>query len=98
MDELKRFESSIESSLGINFDLSAEDLKWLKACDMLEFWLWSMDQQALGNCNANEGRSNAEYWFNTNGDNVPNTVQNFMTHYKWYRTSDRNGWKLSYDI
>ena len=98
MDEIKRLENSIESSLGINFDLSAEDLKWLKACDMLEFWLWSIDQGALGNCNTEEGKRNAEYWFNNHKDEVPDIVQDFMTHYNWHRTSDKDGWKLSYDI
>ncbi len=93
-DELKGLENSIGSSLGINFDLSTEDLKWLKACDMLEFWLWSMDQEALGNRNAKEGQTNAEYWFDTHEDDVPDTVHNFMSHYTWYRTSDRDGWKL----
>lgn len=94
-DEIKRLEDSIESSLGIKFDLPAEDRKWLKACDMLEFWLWSMDQQALGNVNANEGKANAEHWFTTHGDDVPNTVQDFMVHYNWRRTSDKDGWVFS---
>ena len=94
VDELKRFENSIESSLEINFDLSAEDRKWLKACDMLEFWLWSIDQIALGNQNANEGRSNAERWFVTHGDEneVPETILDFKDHYRWRRTSDTDGW------
>lgn len=98
VDELKRFENAIESSLEINFDLSTEDLKWLKVCDMLEFWLWSVDQIALGNQNANEGRKNAVYWFNTHSDDVPDIVQDFMVHYKWLRTSDKDGWNLDYDI
>ena len=93
-DELKRLENSIESSLGINIDLSEEDLKWLKACDMLEFWLWSIDQEALGNRNAKEGKENAEDWFDTHKDDVPDIVRDFMTHYHWRRTSDRDGWKL----
>lgn len=95
-DEIKRLENSIESSLGINFDLSAEDLKWLKACDMLEFWLWSMDQRALGNQNAKEGRTNAESWFDNHEDEVPGIVQDFIIRYKWCRTSDRDGW--NYDV
>ena len=93
-DELKRLENSIDSSLEINLYLSVEDLKWLKACDMLEFWLWSIDQNALGNLNADEGHANAEYWFNTHKDEVPDIVQDFMTHYQWDRTSDKDGWKL----
>ncbi len=93
-DELKRLSYSINSDLGINFNLSPEDIKWLKACDMLEFWLWSIDQQALGNCNANEGKANAEHWFSTHKDEVPDTVRDFMTQYGWDRTSDRDGWKL----
>lgn len=93
-DELKRLSDSIDSSLEIKFYLPTEDIKWLKACDMLEFWLWSTDQQALGNCNANEGKLNAEHWFNTHEHDVPVTVRDFMTHYKWCRTSDRDGWKI----
>jgi len=92
--EIKKFENTIDGDLGINFNLSPEDIKWLKACDMLEFWLWSKDQQALGNCNADEGKSNAEHWFNTHEDDVPETIWDFMAHYHWRRTSDRDGWKL----
>ncbi len=92
--KLKGLEITIETSLGINFNLSAEDLKWLKACDMLEFWLWSIDQEVLGNRNAKEGQTNVEYWFNTHKDDVPEMVREFMSHYKWHRTSDRDGWKL----
>ena len=93
-DELKRLESSIESSLGIKFYLPAEDLKWLKACDMLEFWLWIMDQRALGNVNVEQNKANADYWFSTHKDDVPEMVREFMSHYKWHRTSDKDGWKL----
>ncbi len=96
--ELKRLASSIELSLGIDYilNLSFEDLKWLKACDMLEFWLWSTDQLALGNQNANEGKSNAEFWFDTHKGDVPEMVREFMSHYEWHRTSDKDGW--NYDI
>ncbi len=93
-NELKRFENSIESDLGIKFDLPIEDLKWLKSCDMLEFWLWSHDQARLGNQNAKGGRLNAEYWFNEYEDNVPDIIKDFMFRYNWHRTSDRDGWKL----
>ena len=94
--EIKKLIADVESGLGIDhiLNLLPEDLKWLKACDMLEFWLWSIDQQALGNCNAVEGRSNAEYWFSTHEDDIPDMVLNFMTNYQWCRTSDRDGWKL----
>ena len=103
-EEMKRIETAIDIGLGIDlnlarnsltgFALPPEDLKWLKACDMLEFWLWSTDQIALGNQNANEGRSNAEYWFSTHEDKVPDEIRDFMGYYKWSRTSDRDGWKL----
>ncbi len=94
--EVKKFENTIDTGLGINhiLDLPVEDLKWLKACDMLEFWLWSTDQLALGNQNANEGRTNAEHWFSTHEDDVPEIIWDFMERYKWCRTSDRDGWKL----
>ena len=93
-DELKRLAESIDSSLTINFDLSTEDRKWLKACDMLEFWLWSIDQIALGNRNAEEGHANANHWFGTNKGKVPKIVLDFMVNYDWCRTSDRDGWKI----
>lgn len=100
IDELKRLENSIDSSLEIDFNLTRGDIAWLKACDMLEFLLWSMDQQALGNCNASEGRSNAETWFITHGDEneVPEIILEFIDHYNWRRTSDKNGWELDYDV
>ncbi len=93
-DELKRLESSINASIGIYFDLSPADIKWLKACDMLEFWLWSIDQLMLGNKNAEEGMTNAKNWFSTHERDVPDTVRDFMNQYKWRRTSDKDGWKL----
>ncbi len=97
-DELRGLEFAIESSLGINFDLSTEDLKWLKACDMLEFWLWCLDQEALGNRNAEEGKKNAAHWFNNHSVDVPVIVQDFTYNYNWQRTSDKDGWKLSYEV
>ena len=95
-EELKELEEVIETSLGINhvLNLPLEDLKWLKACDMLEFWLWSIGQKALGNKNAEEGEKNARYWFETQGGEVPKPIQDFIINYEWYRTSDRDGWKL----
>ena len=97
---INKLENTIELGLGIDhvLNLPSEELKWLKACDMLEFWLWSVDQIALGNQNANESKLNAEYWFSTHKDTVPNIILDFIVHYRWHRTSDRDGWDLSYGI
>ena len=97
-DEFKRLEISIEENLEIDVALSTDDIKWLKACDMLEFWLWCKDQIALGNQNAKEGETNAAYWFDTNRNDVPKITLDFIDNYQWSRTSDKDGWKLSYDV
>ncbi len=95
-EELTRITNTIELDLGIDqaHHLSAEDYKWLKACDMLDYLLWSIDQIALGNQNANEGRLNAEYWFDNYKEEVPDIILEFVNYYRWCRTSDNDGWKL----
>ncbi len=94
-EEMKRIETAIDISLDISYiHLKDYDHKWLKACDMLEFWLWSIDQEALGNRNAREGEINAEHWFDTHKGEVPDIVLDFIFHYDWRRTSDVDGWKL----
>lgn len=37
-------------------DLNEEDLRWLKACDLLEFFLWCQDQLAIGNLHAENAK------------------------------------------
>ena len=95
-NELARVTINIEEHLHIDqiMALTTTDTKWLKACDMLEFLLWSIDQLALGNRYATEGRSNAEAWFINYKEEVPDIVLEFVSHYRWRRTSDRDGWKL----
>jgi hypothetical protein len=41
--------TEIDHHIGTYCVLSAEDHKWLKALDGLEFWLWCNDQMVMGN-------------------------------------------------
>jgi hypothetical protein len=48
---LKEVEKRINDALQIthHMDLNDEDSIWLKACDMLELWIWAREERALGN-------------------------------------------------
>lgn len=48
---LKLAESNIDQQLKIDVELTAEEEKWLKCADTLEYCLYSLDQRRLGNLN-----------------------------------------------
>lgn len=56
-EKLTALEASIERDLGLPIlcELSPEDARKVKACDCLEFYLWSREQINLGNVRAHEG-------------------------------------------
>lgn len=63
---LKAIETALNHKIGLpgEHDLNEEDFAKLKACDRLEFWLWSMEQvHLLGNKFAAEGLEEIERYF-----------------------------------
>lgn len=62
---LGHLEDRINLSLGLPAEsmLAKEDHDKLKACDRLEFWLWSEEQIAQGNLFAKEARDEIERYF-----------------------------------
>lgn len=92
-------EANKEVHYGLDLDqfgaLHPEEMRWLKACDMLEYHLWCWDQINMGNARANEGRQNSYNWFANNAAIVPKEIIDFLEWYRWDYTSDIDGWKLS---
>ena len=66
-------EEVIHEKLGIYFHITKADECWLKACDMLELLMWSLDQQRMGNLNVEQIRETVRE--NLKGDWVPGEVQ-----------------------
>jgi hypothetical protein len=68
-NEVGKLETRINHSLGLpaEHDLDELDFAKLKACDRLEFWLWSKEQLLRGNLYAQEGLTEIERYF----DEVP---------------------------
>lgn len=72
--------------LGMEFSLTPEEGKWLKAVDCLDLWLWAHEQIALGNANAACVIGNLNSFFMRN--QLPDSVVAFIKDYEWTRTPD----------
>lgn len=84
---LHRAEAKVEASLDImQEEIDPYQKAWLKAIDILEFLMHCEDELAMGNRHIEISCRNARAILN--GDWVPITVQEFVKHYKWSRTSD----------
>jgi hypothetical protein len=81
---LAKAEYAVEEALGIGYDLSAEDEKWLKALDVLEFMLFAADQLALGNRNYELAYENAVKLLQRPG--TPQEVVDMTSGFGWQRT------------
>jgi hypothetical protein len=46
---LKKIESVVAESMGLNVEITAEDKAWVASLDKVEHWLWCHDQLSLGN-------------------------------------------------
>jgi hypothetical protein len=62
---VSRIESLLQNDLGLpdEHELEEEDLAMLKACDRLEFWLWTREQELMGNQMVSESRRETERFF-----------------------------------
>lgn len=91
----KKAESFVENSLGIEnwMQLAHYQAAWLKSCDVLELWLWSLDQINMGNRNAEAIKADCELWVSDHLTIVPPHVLKVFQHYKWKRTRDSEMWR-----
>lgn len=68
-------EEAIHDKLKLPWQLSSpEDRLWLKAADLLDFYLWCVDQNRLGNRNVGYARRNT-YLALTRGESVPKPIR-----------------------
>ena len=75
-------EAHIAADLGLpsEFGLSSEDYAKLKACDALEFWLWSREQIDMGNRFAIDGLHEVERHFAESP--LPTNAWNLYSEFK----------------
>lgn len=75
-----------DMALGVDFDLTHEEVMWLSALDKLELFLWTKDQVALGNYKASPMLGNLIHWFTRN--EAPVAVREFVETHKITRMGD----------
>lgn len=82
-------ERRILTELGVNVDLTNEEYAWLKALDLLELYLFCLDEQDLGNTNV----ENVERvcYRELGNEWVPLEVRTWMKTMVWERTDDGFG-------
>ncbi len=72
-------------------ELSELDLKWLRAIDQLELWLWTHDQEAFGNKHSLNVRLNLETYWRDNPRMLPEKCWDFIRLFHWQRLPDKPG-------
>jgi 5'-deoxynucleotidase YfbR-like HD superfamily hydrolase len=87
--ELHTIEEKCLRYLGFSAVLSPEEARWAKAVDLLELFLWSHEQIALGNQNVKVIVANIRAFVDEHWDDLPEEVQHVYDVYAWDRTSDR---------
>jgi 5'-deoxynucleotidase YfbR-like HD superfamily hydrolase len=73
-------EAEIFEKLGLQFDLTDDDKFWLKLVDVLDLWVWTKEQQTLGNHAADEIAGRLGGWLQAS--TLPEGVRDFI----WFRT------------
>ena len=86
MTEIEDLEKDVRTALGFGQYLGDQDTWWLKCCDMLECFLYSHEQIAMGNKNFTGVLINARKWLQEN--NVPEEVEAVVNDYNWQRESE----------
>lgn len=83
-----RLEDMILERLGLNIDLLPEDWRWLKSLDLLEFYLFCLDQKAFGNQHILKCLEAVKNWFHEQHERIPVPIQQFYNNHKWSRTDE----------
>ena len=86
---LKKAEEKIGDILGINFALDDRDRAWLRGLDILELYLYCMDEVALGNRHIEECMVVCAKLLHE--DRVPAEIKGWLKGKTWGRTTDALG-------
>lgn len=89
-------EEHVAQRFGLDLELNEEDHAWLKAVDILELYMWTLDQEALGNRHVASIERNCLRWFDENARYLPGPVVEFLQEYRWSRTDESGKWMMEH--
>jgi hypothetical protein len=79
----------VEYTLGIpRADVTPEERSWLKALDMLEFYVWAAEEAAMGNGMAREAYVRQQRNISIELSKFPEPCREFFQEFEWRRTED----------
>lgn len=88
---LHELEEMILTKLGITeifTRLNEIEIKWLHAIDLLELFMWTKEQEELGNKSLKTMNQQIMKIFQERKDNIPAEVQQFLDKFTWSRTKE----------
>lgn len=87
-DMVDDIEEECLAEIGLTFDLTDEERVWLRAIDKIELWLWTHDQLAMGNLNADWIQRTLYGLFMRGEIQMPEECLEFVREFRWDRLSD----------
>lgn len=81
-------ELDVLNHIGIKEHLDEEEECWLRACDMLEFWLWMQEQLHMGNSTLEPLNTRLGFWWESRADRMPAEVMEIVRNYNPDRLPD----------
>lgn len=76
-------------ALGVDIELTDDEVAWAKAVDALEFYLWCEDQAAFGNRHIYRARERIQSWFVRYQSSIPPEVSSFVNTFDWDRSHEQ---------
>lgn len=70
-------------------NLTDEDRLWLKSIDLIEFYLWTLDQEAMGNRNVENSKRNVLLAMLHLRDEMPLPCKELVSSFNWRRLPDQ---------
>jgi len=75
-------EQNVLAALGVNFDLTDLQKKWIYWCDVIELYMWTFEEERAGNKEALGIRKAIENWRSKHYMEMPASVINFTNMLK----------------
>lgn len=88
---MNALEDKVLEALGIGdiyINLTETEAEWLDAIDLLELFMWAHDQYKLGNAIVGNMILQIRKIFESNWEEYPIEVQNFIENYQWERSPE----------
>jgi hypothetical protein len=87
-DAEKILEAELLAHLGLLGILTEDDMAWLHAVDMLDFWIWTQEQAHLGNRNVEDLKTKVDDYWTLVYHKLPEPVKQFIADFKFKRLPD----------